>query len=158
MAMSAPKSGGDDQPMGEMNTTPLIDVMLVLLIMFIITLPKPTDSVPIDLPADCKATNTCPPTPPVEPERNVLYVSPYNQVLWNGTEISFDGLLSNLKQTTDETIYTKERNPNGLPELVFDPDPQAKFDTVNRVIKLIKIAKVNKMGFARNGSFAGEVR
>ena len=48
MAMSAPK-GDSSEPMVEMNTTPLIDVMLVLLIMFIITLPPPTHAVKIDL-------------------------------------------------------------------------------------------------------------
>ncbi len=159
MAMSAPSSGGDDQPMGEMNTTPLIDVMLVLLIMFIITLPKPTDSVPIDLPADCKASNSCPPTPPVEPKRNLLYISPYSQLLWNGVELDNMSLLQNLKDSADPAKFpVTPENPNGLPELVFDPDPQAKFDMVEKVIKLIKIAKVTKMGFARNGSFAGEIR
>ncbi|MFM9853010.1 MAG: ExbD/TolR family protein, partial [Sphingomonadaceae bacterium] len=81
MAMS---SGGssDSEPMMEINTTPLIDVMLVLLIMFIITLPPPTHAVKIDLPQDC-APN-CPPPPEILPTKNVLYIAPTDAILWNG--------------------------------------------------------------------------
>jgi biopolymer transport protein ExbD len=153
MAMSAP-SAGSDEPMGEMNTTPLIDVMLVLLIMFIITLPAPTHSVPLDLPQDCQPN--CPPAPPVDPIRNTLYIGPQNQVTWNGTAIDWATLQVYLKDITDTTKYTVAANPNGLPELVFQPDPQAQFETVDKVLLLINQAKVTKMGFAGNEFYTNE--
>ena len=68
MAMSS-GGGGDGAPMMDINTTPLIDVMLVLLIMFIVTLPPATHAVKIDLPQDCKLQpGGCPP-PPAMPSR-----------------------------------------------------------------------------------------
>ena len=76
MAMSGGKDDGE--PMMEMNTTPLIDVMLVLLIMFIITIPVATHSVDIDLPSP---TNN---PPPVDPVMNKIVLTPENQILWNG--------------------------------------------------------------------------
>jgi biopolymer transport protein ExbD len=74
-------SGGKDDgaPMMEMNTTPLIDVMLVLLIMFIITIPVATHSVNVNLP------QASPPTKPVDPVKNKLILTQDNQILWNGS-------------------------------------------------------------------------
>ncbi len=82
----------DDRPMGEMNTTPLIDVLLVLLIMFIVTIPIQTHSVPIDLlggPQD---------TPVLNPERNKLVVTRDGATLWNGIVVDRAGLRSLLQQ------------------------------------------------------------
>ncbi|MGB7409083.1 MAG: biopolymer transporter ExbD, partial [Pontixanthobacter sp.] len=81
MAMSG---GSDDgQPMMEMNTTPLIDVMLVLLIMFIITIPVATHSIDIDLPIP--DTNP-PPADQIDPIQNKIVLSQENQIFWNGDE------------------------------------------------------------------------
>src|SRR3546814_4765319 len=68
MAMSGGREDGE--PMMEMNTTPLIDVMLVLLIMFIITIPIQTHAVKIDLPQESEQTNP----PPVDPIKNKLAI------------------------------------------------------------------------------------
>ena len=78
MAMSGGKDDGS--PMMEMNTTPLIDVMLVRLIMFIITIPVATHAVNIDLP---QAT---PPTDQqvIDPVKNKLVLTQANEILWNG--------------------------------------------------------------------------
>ena len=82
MAMSGGKDDGS--PMMEMNTTPLIDVMLVLLIMFIITIPVQTHAVKLDLPVNQQNQ----PPPPINPVKNILSINAQDQVLWNGQPVS----------------------------------------------------------------------
>jgi biopolymer transport protein ExbD len=145
MSMSAPSSSDSAEPMMEMNTTPLIDVLLVLLIMFIITLPPPTHAVKVDLPMDCKTQpGGCPDKPPVEPDKNVLYILPGGQIMWNTTQVGLAELQELLIQSTE---MEKE------PELHFTPDPEAQYDMVNRVLKAVKVAKVNKLGFVGNENY-----
>jgi biopolymer transport protein ExbD len=141
MSMST-GSAGADEPMMEINTTPLIDVMLVLLIMFIITLPPPTHAVKIDLPQDC-APN-CPPPPEILPTKNVLYIAPTDAILWNGAPVALSQLQGLLEAT-------KTMTP--IPELHLQPDPQARYDTVDRVLAATKRAKVDKMGFIGNEAY-----
>ncbi len=141
MAMSA-SSGGSDEPMMEINTTPLIDVMLVLLIMFIITLPPPTHAVKIDLPQDC-APN-CPPPPDIKPTKNVLYVAPNGAVLWNGEQVTF-------AQVRD--LLNRSQLMDPIPELHLQPDAQAPYETVDKVLKETKLAKISKMGFIGNEAY-----
>jgi biopolymer transport protein ExbD len=143
MAMSA-GAGNPDEPMNEMNTTPLIDVMLVLLIMFIITLPKPTDAVKVDLPVDCEPN--CPPKPPVEPLKNLLYIYPNSAITWNGVAINQATLYSNLQETT---------RMKPMPVLEFQPDQSAPYDTVSKVLALIRAAGVEGIGFVGNEQYAG---
>src|SRR5947208_14832232 len=92
MAMSGGKDDGS--PMMEMNTTPLIDVMLVLLIMFIITIPVATHAVKLDLPAP---TNT--PPPPILPTKNEVAITETDQIWWNGTPVD----LLTLRQYLDQS-------------------------------------------------------
>lgn len=143
MSMSV-GSAGADEPMMEINTTPLIDVMLVLLIMFIITLPPPTHSVKIDLPQDC-APN-CPPVPPIKPEKNVVYIAPNAAITWNGSPVASS-------QLKDLLVATQGMDP--VPELHFQPDPQAPYDKVHEVMRITKIAEVSKMGFIGNEAYRG---
>ncbi len=143
MAMSS-GGGSPDEPMMDINTTPLIDVMLVLLIMFIVTLPPPTHAVKIDLPQDCAPT--CPPKPPIDPVKNVLYVSPppSDTIMWNGAPVDLSQLqgLMEATQTMDP-----------IPELHLQPDPQARYDTVDKVLAATKRANVTKMGFIGNEAY-----
>ena len=135
MAMSGGKDDG--APMMEMNMTPLIDVLLVLLIMFIITIPVATHSVDIDLP-------TPPENPPdviVEPIKNKLMVTQSDELLWNGNPIS-DGELVQLLQ--ESTRMTPE------PELQFEPEQLASYDRSVRVLEIIKASGVTKFGFVGN--------
>ena len=105
-------SGGNDDgsPMMEMNTTPLIDVMLVLLIMFIITIPVQTHAVKIDLPVD----NSDNPPPPVDPVVNKVIITPDNVLQWNGEPITL--------QQFDQLLQQSLQLPNE-PELQFQPSP-----------------------------------
>src|SRR6188768_2133760 len=111
MAMSGGRDDGE--PMMEMNTTPLIDVMLVLLIMFIITIPIQTHAVKIDLPQ-----NTPPQDNPVDPVKNKLGIDASGQIFWNGIPIDKVTLRQYLNQTVT-------MNPE--PELQFEPDPQSRY-------------------------------
>ena len=143
MAMSS-ASGGSDEPMMDINTTPLIDVMLVLLIMFIITLPPATHAVKIDLPQDC-APN-CPPPPEILPTKNVLYIAPNDAILWNGQPVALSQLGGMLEAT---------QTMDPIPELHLQPDAIARYDTVDRVLAATKRANVSKMGFIGNEAYRG---
>ena len=136
-------SGGNDDgsPMMEMNTTPLIDVMLVLLIMFIITIPVATHSVDIDLPTPTPPTDV----PPPKTDKNKVVLTRDNKILWNGNEVTDGELLSLLKQTL---TYPVE------PELQFQPEPEAAYDLTAKVMNVIKGSEVTKFGFVGNEQFS----
>lgn len=139
MGMSA---GSDDgEPMMEMNTTPLIDVMLVLLIMFIITIPVATHAVNIDLPQPSPPTNDV----QIDPIKNKLVLTATNQILWNGAPVNTGQLVSILQST-------KAINPE--PELQFQPEEYASYEIANQVMKIITDSKVTKFGFVGNENFA----
>jgi biopolymer transport protein ExbD len=135
-------SGGrdDGQPMMEMNTTPLIDVMLVLLIMFIITIPVQTHAVKIDLPVNSDQNNP----PPIDPIKNTVSVDPAGTVTWNGTPIDMVTLRLYLERT---------RAMSPEPELHVQPDPQARYAVVDNVLAIIKRSGVTKMGFVGNEQY-----
>ena len=138
MAMSG---GSDDgSPMMEINTTPLIDVMLVLLIMFIITIPVATHSIDIDLPAPQPPTNV----PPPKRDKNVLSVDSQGTITWNGTSLNESGLVYQLT----ETLKIKPE-----PELQFQPDAQAPYESTARVLRLIKGSGVTAFGFVGNEQY-----
>jgi len=138
MAMSGGKDDGE--PMMEMNTTPLIDVMLVLLIMFIITIPVATHSVDIDLPSPSPQDNP----PPVDPVVNKLVLTPDNQILWNGTDISPSELATNLQTSIEMPVE---------PELQFEPEAEASYDLSAKVLNIIKASGVTKFGFVGNEKY-----
>jgi biopolymer transport protein ExbD len=137
-------SGGKDDgaPMMEMNTTPLIDVMLVLLIMFIITIPVATHSIDIDLPV---ASPPDTPPPLLDPVKNKVVLTANNQILWNGTPINQATLENSLQATT-------RMDPE--PELQFQPEPDASYELSAGVLQVIKASQVTKFGFVGNEQFA----
>lgn len=138
MAMAGGKDDG--APMMEMNMTPLIDVLLVLLIMFIITIPVATHSVDIDLPAP----QITPPDVIVEPVINKLVLTQDNRILWNAEEINQGQLVTLLQQSL--TLATE-------PELQFEPEAQASYDISAKVINIIKASGVSKFGFVGNEKY-----
>jgi biopolymer transport protein ExbD len=137
MSMQTTGDNSSGEPMLDVNVTPLIDVMLVLLIMFIITIPIQTHAVKLDLPVNQQNT----PPPPVDPVKNVLSINAQDQVLWNGSPVSMGQLRSYLDTT-------QQMNP--IPELHLQPDATARYETVDKVLAVTKQAHVQKMGFVGN--------
>ena len=137
MAMQTTSDNSSGQPMMDINTTPLIDVMLVLLIMFIITIPIQTHAVKLDLPVQ---TND-PPDVIIDPVKNVVNVNAQGQILWNGAPVTQPQLRAYLEQT-------QQMNP--IPELHLQPDATARYELVDEVLAITKRAKVQKMGFVGN--------
>lgn len=141
MAMSGGRDDGE--PMMEMNTTPLIDVMLVLLIMFIITIPIQTHAVKIDLPQE----SVNPPQNVVDPVKNKLAIDAAGVITWNGSPVD----LLTVRQYLDQTVKMVPE-----PELQFQPDAQTRYVIVDQVLAEIKRSGVTKLGFIGNeqyGSF-----
>ena len=138
MAMSGGKDDGT--PMMEMNMTPLIDVLLVLLIVFIMSIPVATHSVDIDLPSP--NPNDTP--PPVDPIKNKLVLTPNNEILWNGTPIDQGILVANLQRSLALPVE---------PELQFEPEAQASYDLAAKVLNIIKQSGVTKFGFVGNEKY-----
>ena len=139
--MSMSTGAAEGEPMMDINTTPLIDVMLVLLIMFIITIPIQTHAVKLDLPVN--SPNDAP--PPVDPIKNKIVVTPEGAVLWNGQPVD----LIQLRQNLD---YSQTINP--IPELHLQPDQNASYGLVDEVLAVTKRAQVEKMGFVGNEAYA----
>ena len=123
---------------GEINMTPLIDVMLVLLVMFIVTIPLQTHAVKLDLPKDC------PDCPVVDRLKNKVVVTNGGAILWNGAPISRDALTYNLAATV-------RMNPQ--PEFHLQPDSEARYEIVSDVFVAAKRARVQKMGFVGNETY-----
>jgi biopolymer transport protein ExbD len=133
--------GAEGEPMMDINTTPLIDVMLVLLIMFIITIPIQTHAVKLDLPVD--QTNNTP--PPIDPVKNKIVVTRTHQILWNGLPVNEVQLRQYLDLTTTMTP---------VPELHLQPEPDARYELVDQVLAVTKRANITAMGFVGNEAYA----
>ena len=125
-----------DQPFNQMNTTPLIDVLLVLLIMFIMSVPIAAHSIEVDLPS----CNDCP-VPDLEPLRNKIVIDAGDRILWNGEPVSREQLQVLLSATADLSVE---------PETQFEPDARASYDTVAKTLQQIKASGITKFGFVGN--------
>jgi len=125
--------------MMDMNTTPLIDVMLVLLIMFIITIPVQTHAVKIDLPIPTDSQSN------VDPEKNKVMIDPAGTITWNGSPVDLAQLAQYLEQTKALPVE---------PELQVQPDPYARYIVVDNVMAVIKRSGVGKLGFVGNEQYA----
>ncbi len=141
MAMSG---GSDDgQPMMDLNTTPLIDVMLVLLIMFIITIPIQTHAVKVDLPIN--DPNNQP--PPIDPQKNKVTIDPAGH----------DRLERCAgRQGHSPAISGSDQGHQPGAELHFQPDPQARYARVDEVLAVIKRSGVTKLGFIGNEQYRND--
>ena len=140
MSMQTASDNTSGEPMMEINMTPLIDVMLVLLIMFIITIPIQTHAVKLDLPVD--DPNSVP--PPIDPVKNKVVITAAGQILWNGGPVSQEQLRQYLE-------LSQQIQP--IPELHLQPEPEAKYVLVDEVLAVTKRAHVEKMGFVGNEAY-----
>ena len=137
MAMN-PGTPGEDEVMIDINTTPLIDVMLVLLTLLIITLPIQTHAVKLDMP---NANN--PPPPEQRPEVIELEVDFDGTIVWNGT------VVQGLPQL--EQFFRTESMKDPQPEIHLRPDKRVKYDTVAKVLAAAQHNSMKKIGFVNIG-------
>ena len=136
MGMSISTGGGpgeDDEPLSTINTTPLVDVMLVLLIIFLITVPVITQSVKVELP---KAANI--PTQ-TKPENINIAVDADGNVFWN------TGMVPNPDVLLEKLKVVAVMDPQ--PEIHVRGDKHTKYEHVGRVIVLCQRSGIQKVGF-----------
>ena len=133
--------GGGAGPMADINVTPLVDVMLVLLIIFMITVPMLSHKIPIDLP---QPTPPPPVPPPPPPEPIKLVVQSNGQLFWNDEPVTEEALQAQLR-----VIGAKAKDQQ--PELDIKPDRNAKYQLVASVMADAKNAGMIKIGFVSSG-------
>ena len=131
-------TGPDTGTIAEINTTPLIDVMLVLLIMFIITIPMATHKVPLDLPRP--ALTPLPPRP-----FHQLEIEAGGGLAWNGESLSTDQLRLRLGQLAADPA---------TPELRVHAASEARYERIDQILALIRFAGVQRLGFVGNERYA----
>jgi biopolymer transport protein ExbD len=139
MAMSVGSDSSSDGAMCDINTTPLIDVMLVLLIMFIITIPVMTHAVKLDMPRPTDA-----PPPPVRPEVIDIEIDFDGTIVWNGTAISQDSI---------EGYFRQESAKDPQPELHLRADKRARYGVVAKVLASAQRNRMQKIGFVNVSEF-----
>ncbi len=123
----------DDEIMSEINTTPLVDVMLVLLIIFLITIPVVTTSIKVDLPKEKNVVRE------TQPENVIISVNAAGKIFLYDTPIpNSDDLLNRMK-----TFAMKKPQP----EVQIRGDAQSDFASVGRVIDAVQRAGISKVGF-----------
>ena len=136
MAMTVGSSEG--QSYSDINMTPLIDVMLVLLIIFIITIPSQTHAVKIDNPV------SNPPPPTVQPEVIDLTIDFDGTLLWNKTPVD---------RTTMQGYISQEASKDPQPEVHINVDKFAKYEIVAQTLADLQHRGLKKIGFVNNDYF-----
>jgi biopolymer transport protein ExbD len=133
-------SGSSDAPMCDVNTTPLIDVMLVLLVMLIVTLPIMSNAVKLDMPRP----NDNPP-PDVPPEVINIEIDPDGTMVWNSQTVP--------DIRTLDSYFRQEAMKDPQPEIHLRPDRRARYDVVANVMASAQRAKMVRMGFTNVAEF-----
>jgi biopolymer transport protein ExbD len=133
MAMTVGSAGDDDEPISTINTTPLVDVMLVLLIIFLITIPVVVTSIPIELPKEKNEIRE------TKPENIVLSVDQGGSIYWNDLKIaSTAALIDRLKKIA---VLVPQ------PEVQIRGDGRAQYAGVGKIIYAVQRAGIAKVGF-----------
>jgi biopolymer transport protein ExbD len=130
--MNAPPAEEDERAMSEINTTPLVDVMLVLLIVFMITIPVITHTVPLELP---RVRNLATQT---KPENVNISINKDGQIFWNLSLVDTAQLLERLKSAAVQKPQ---------PEVHVRADQQTRYEKVGTVILTAQRAGIQKVGF-----------
>ena len=137
MAFSSNSGGG---AMADINVTPLVDVMLVLLIIFMVTMP--IQSIPVDVVLPQK-TDKPPENPKDPPEPISLRIDASGQVFWNDTPTPVGSL--------EKMMATEvERDPSNQPELQIETNDSAEYGILAKVLVAAKNAEMVKIGFVQN--------
>jgi biopolymer transport protein ExbD len=126
-----------DKPFSELNITPLIDVLLVLLVMLMLSVPAVTHKVPVDLPTGTSG--------PVTPAINKLFLNSAGTAIWNDIPMDSDRLQRRLE--------IMARDP-AEPQLHFETDARARYERFDQLVAMIKRAGVEEVGFVGNDQFA----
>ena len=125
--------------MADINVTPLVDVMLVLLIIFIVTAPIMTYPIAVDLPQ--RVINPPPqlrePPPPID-----LRVDASNQVYWNNSPVN----VNDLQQKMEEEV---QKDPTNQPELRIEASPDSEYEVMAKILAQAKNAQMKKIGFVQ---------
>ena len=132
MSVTLGTQGGEGEPMVEMNVTPLIDVLLVLLITLIVTLPIQTHAVKLDMPRP----HQLPPT--IQPVVVNLVVDFDGSILWNNTPVD---------RPTLDAYFQNASEQDPQPEIHLNPNKLAKYDIVAKVLADAQHIGVKKIGF-----------
>jgi biopolymer transport protein ExbD len=140
MAMNV-GSGGEGEPMMDVNTTPLIDVMLVLIVMMIITIPVQTHATKLDMP---QSTPNEPNKPP--PQVINLVIDSDNSVYWDGTPVTMIELEQHFRPYSNVPLESQ-------PELHIRPDKWTKYDMVAQVLAAAQRNRMEKIGFVGNEQY-----
>jgi biopolymer transport protein ExbD len=133
MAMGVGPSIDDEEVVSTINTTPLVDVMLVLLIIFLITIPVVTTSIPVQLPKERNEIRE------TKPENITLSVDAAGRIYWNDLRMqSTTALIDRLKKIA---VLTPQ------PEVQIRGDGNAQYEGVGRIIYACQRAGIAKVGF-----------
>src|SRR3954471_16289697 len=133
MGMQVGDSGAEDEVMSNINTTPLVDVMLVMLIIFLITIPVVVQNVPVELPKERNVPTQ------TKPENIVIAVNKDGDVFWN-LELMRDN-----KALFEKLKTIAKINPQ--PEVHIRADQDARYESVGRVVATCQRASILKIGF-----------
>jgi biopolymer transport protein ExbD len=128
--------GGAGESMVDINTTPLIDVMLVLIITLIVSLPIMTHAVKLDMPQETDS--------PADSEVVVLEVAVDGTIYWNQVAVALDVLDRYMRRSGAQVPQ---------PEIHLQPSPRAKYDVVAKVLASAQRNDVTRIGFAGNERF-----
>ena len=133
MGMNVGSSGDEDEVVSAINTTPLVDIMLVLLIIFLITVPVVVTSVPVELPKERNEIRE------TKPENITISVDAQGRIFWNDLQVKGnEALVERLKKIS-------VLNPQ--PEVQIRGDGNARYEGVGRVIYACQRAGIAKVGF-----------
>lgn len=126
-----------ETPFAELNITPLIDVLLVLLVMLMLSIPAVTHKVPVDLPSEATGSGT--------PVVNRLFLNAAGTAIWNDIPMDSDRLRGRLERMARDSAN---------PRLHFESDARARYERFDQLVAMIKRAGIEEVGFVGNQKFA----
>ena len=133
MSMNVGPSEGEDEVLSQINTTPLVDVMLVLLIIFLITIPVVTTSIPVSLPKERVEERQS------KPENIIISVDKAGGIFW------YDARVANVETLVDKLKKVSRMDPQ--PEVQIRGDMSARYEGVGKILYACQRAGIVKVAF-----------